>query len=200
MNPGRKQPIRIAAPIASGEAPAPCMKAKELRAALPARVMPIAGLAQRATTLSVASRTVTSCASSRRRKPRSVPQALMIALRHPAEVVVDRWRPAGRRHVEVHGARERVGVREPPRVAVPRLVHGIDAQRCAMGEQRRLAVAVERHERIPEAVFGLGQLLRPLLVTRLDRLGGNAIGESRRLRAEVDAPRRSSAPNGIECL
>jgi hypothetical protein len=79
MNPGRKQPIRIAAPIASSEVSAPCMKAKELSAALPARVTPIAGLAQRATTLSVASRTVTSCAISKRRKPKSMPQALMIA-------------------------------------------------------------------------------------------------------------------------
>ena len=33
-----------------------------------------------------------------------------------------------------------------------------------MREQSRLAVAIERHQRVPEIVLGLGQLLRPLLI------------------------------------
>ena len=83
-------------------------------------------------------------------------------LRNPAEVIVDGRGPAGRRHVEVHRARQRVGVSEAPRAAAPRLMHGVDAQRSAMREQRRLAVAIERHQRVPEIILGLGQLLSPI--------------------------------------
>ena len=70
-------------------------------------------------------------------------------LRNPAEIIVDGRGPAGRRHVEVHRAGQRVGMSEAPRAAVPRLMHGVDAERGAMREQRRLAVAIERHQRRP---------------------------------------------------
>jgi hypothetical protein len=53
-----------------------------------------------------------------------------------------------------------------------------------MREQRRLAVAIERHQRVPEIILGLGQLLRPLLMAGLDRVGGGAVGQPRRLGVE----------------
>jgi hypothetical protein len=56
-----------------------------------------------------------------------------------------------------------------------------------MREQHRLAVAIERHQRLPEIVFVPGQLVCPLLMAGLDRLGRGAIGESRRLGAEARA-------------
>ena len=56
-----------------------------------------------------------------------------------------------------------------------------------MCEQCRLAVAIERHQYLPEIAFILGQLLAPLLMAGLDRLGGGAVGEPWRLRAEARA-------------
>ena len=117
-------------------------------------------------------------------------------LRNPAEIIVDGRGPAGRRHVEVHRAGQRVGVSEAPRAAAPRVMHGVDAERSAMREQRRLAVAIERHQRVPEIVLGLGQLLRPLLMAGLDRLGGGAVGKSRRLGAEARALGRDLEAGG----
>src|SRR5215472_10679412 len=98
-------------------------------------------------------------------------------LRNTAEIVVDSRPPTGGRHVEVDGARHRVGMSKAPRAAVPGFMNGIDAERSSVGEQRRLAVTVKCDEPLPEAVFVLGQLLRPLLMARLDRLGGGAVGE-----------------------
>src|SRR5258705_8523560 len=80
---------------------------------------------------------------------------------------------------------------EPPWIAVPRLMDGIDAERCAMGKQGCPAVAVERNQRIPETVLALRQLTGPLLMTRIDRPGRNAVGESRRLGAEACALSRN---------
>ncbi len=117
-------------------------------------------------------------------------------LRDSAEIVVDGRGPAGCPHVEVHRAGQRVGVSEAPRAAAPRLMHGVDAQRSAMREQRRLAVAVERHQRVPEIILGLGQLLRPLLMARLDRLGRGGVGESRRLGDEGRALGRDLQAGG----
>jgi hypothetical protein len=78
---------------------------------------------------------------------------------HAAEIVVDRRRPAGRCHVEPYGTRQRVGVCQSPWVAAPRLMHGIDAERCAVGEQGCPAVAIERRQRVPQILLALGQLL-----------------------------------------
>jgi hypothetical protein len=78
-------------------------------------------------------------------------------------------------------------VSEAPRASVPRLMDGIDAERGAMREQRRLAVPVESHQLVPEIVFVFGQLLGPLLMAGLDRLGGRAVGESRCLGVEARA-------------
>jgi hypothetical protein len=56
-----------------------------------------------------------------------------------------------------------------------------------MREQPSLAIAVESHQLVPEIVFVFGQLLCPLLVAGLDRIGGGAVGESRSLGAEAGA-------------
>ncbi len=77
----------------------------------------------------------------------------------PAEEVGRRRRPA-RGHVEVDRLGEPVGVRERLRAAVPGLVHGVDAERHAVREQRVAAVAVERLERLPELLRLLGQRRR----------------------------------------
>ena len=90
-------------------------------------------------------------------------------LRDPAEIVVDGRRPAGRRHVEIDRTGQNVGMSEATRIAVPRLMHGIQAERGAMCEQRRLAVAIERRQRVPEFAVILWKLLYPLLMAGLDR-------------------------------
>jgi hypothetical protein len=82
-------------------------------------------------------------------------------------------------------------MREPARAAVPRLVYGVDGQRSAMREQRRLSVAVERDKRLPERVVVLGQQLYPSLMTGLDRLGRGAVREAGGLRGETCASRRN---------
>jgi hypothetical protein len=56
-----------------------------------------------------------------------------------------------------------------------------------MREQRRLAVAVETNQGVPETIFVLGQLLGPLLMAGLDRLRGGTVGEPRSLDAEARA-------------
>jgi hypothetical protein len=104
------------------------------------------------------------------------------------DIVVDGRRPAGCRHVEIDRTGEDVGVRQAPGIAVPRLMHGIDGERGAMREQCRLAVSIERHQCLPEIAVVLGQLLCPLLMAGLDRLGRGAVSEPRRLSAEARAP------------
>ena len=74
-------------------------------------------------------------------------------LRHPAEIILDRRRPAGRRHVEVHRAGQRIGMVDAPRTAVPRFVRGVDAERGAMRQQRGATVGIEPHQRVPQIVF-----------------------------------------------
>jgi len=96
-------------------------------------------------------------------------------LGNTTQVIVDGRSLAGGRHVEVHGARDCVGVSEAPRASVPRLMDGVDTERGTMREERRLAVAVESHQSLPQTIFVLGQLLCPLLVAGLDRLGRGAI-------------------------
>src|SRR5215471_14862448 len=49
------------------------------------------------------------------------------------------------------------------------------------------AIGVERPQGVPEIIFALGQLLGPLLMAHLDRLGGHGVGEPRRLGAEACA-------------
>ena len=70
-------------------------------------------------------------------------------LRNPAEIVIDGRRPAGGGQVEIDGPGELVAMRESVRTPVPRLLHDIDGERGAVGQQRRLAVAVERRQRVP---------------------------------------------------
>src|SRR5262249_12324483 len=65
-----------------------------------------------------------------------------------------------------------------------------DGERGAMREQRRLAVAVERDQRLPERTVVLGQQLYPSLMTGLDRLGRRAVREAGGLRGEARASRR----------
>ena len=60
-----------------------------------------------------------------------------------------------------------------------------------MRQQRRLTVGVEPHQRVPQLVFVLGQLRGPVAVTGFDRLGGSAVGKTRRLHAEARALRRN---------
>ena len=61
-------------------------------------------------------------------------------LGHPAEIVVDRRRPTRRRHVETDRASELVRHgRCAAVIAVPGLLHGVDDERGAMGEQRHAA-------------------------------------------------------------
>ena len=67
-----------------------------------------------------------------------------------AEIVVDGRTPAGRRHVEIDGPGELIAMRERVRPPVPGLLDDVDRERGAVGEQRRLAVAVERRQRVPE--------------------------------------------------
>src|SRR6202166_1455380 len=98
-------------------------------------------------------------------------------LRTPAEIVIDGRGPAARRHVEVHRSGQGVGMSEASRAAVPRLMHGVDGERSAMRKQRGLAVAIEPRRCLPEIAFVLGQLLCPLLMAGLDRLGPAAVGQ-----------------------
>ena len=93
------------------------------------------------------------------------------SLWNPAEIVVGGGPPAGRGHVEVDGPGELVAMGERARTTVPRLLHDIDGERGAVREERRLAVAVECRQRIPKIRGRFGQLLGPLIVPRIDRLG-----------------------------
>ena len=95
------------------------------------------------------------------------------------EIIVDGRTPSGRRHIEVDGAREPIGMSNAARAAIPRLVYRIDAERGAMGQQCRLAVAIERRQHLPKLTLVLRQLLCPLLMADLDRLCRGAVGEPR---------------------
>src|SRR3546814_9617635 len=73
-----------------------------------------------------------------------------------------------------------MAVREPPLdavrrhatvIAAGRFPQGIDPERGAMGEQRRLITAVEQHQRVPQVLVGIGQPFLPGLVARRDRPG-----------------------------
>jgi hypothetical protein len=98
--------------------------------------------------------------------------------------------PAGGRHVKVHGTRDCVGVSEAPRASVPRLMDGVDTERGAMREQRRLAVAVESDQGLPKTVFVLGQPLCPLLMAGLDHPSGGAAVIPPAIRTFPRLPRR----------
>jgi hypothetical protein len=108
------------------------------------------------------------------------------------------WRPGGR-HVEVHGAGKPVGMSEATRVAVPLLLHGVDAERGAM------AVAVERRQRVPEIALAPGQtfLLLPMAgprwllprhCRRAPALSGGSVSTPRRSpRSRNRRPNREAA-------
>ncbi len=87
------------------------------------------------------------------------------ALGHPAEIVLDRRPPAGLHHVEIDGLGQAIGLGDPlldgvgrdaGTVAVTLLVERIDAEGGAMGEERRLLVAGEGREPVPEIGLVLG--------------------------------------------
>ena len=67
-----------------------------------------------------------------------------------------------------------------------------------MRQQRGATVGIEPQQRVPQIVFALGQLRGPVPVTGFDRLGGSAVGKTRRLRAEARALRRNLQA-GVEC-
>jgi hypothetical protein len=92
-------------------------------------------------------------------------------LRNPSEIIVDARRPARGDHVEIDGLGELVPMHEGVRTPVPWLLHDIDGERRAMGEQRGLAVAVELRQRAPKFGWLLRQLLGLLLLPSFDRLG-----------------------------
>ena len=81
-------------------------------------------------------------------------------------------------------------MRESVRTPVPRLLHDIDGKGGAVSEQRCLAVAVERRQRVPQSCRRFRQLLDPLRVPRVDRLGGGGLRQTRRLSAEARMLRR----------
>src|SRR5262249_40673829 len=80
--------------------------------------------------------------------------------------------------------------------SIRRLVHCIDAERGAMSEQCRLAVAIECRQRIPKLTFILRQLLCPLLMAGFDRLRRGAVGETG---PRLSAPSRASWTEGAIC-
>ncbi len=57
-----------------------------------------------------------------------------------------------------------------------------------MGEERCPGRRVQSDERVPKILGLLGQSLRPGLLPGLDRLGGVALGQPRRLMEEGGAP------------
>ena len=118
-------------------------------------------------------------------------------LGNAAEVILDRGLPACLRHVEIDGTGETVGfVQTLPdamlgdRRAVRLLVERIDAQRRAMGEQRRLFGAVQGDEPIPEGVLVLRHALLPGLAALQDGARRRRILQARRLKGEVGAANR----------
>ncbi len=58
-----------------------------------------------------------------------------------------------------------------------------------MGEERCPGLRVQSDERVPEIFRIVGQPLPPSLLPGLDRLGGVALGQPRRLVEEAGAPR-----------
>ena len=66
-----------------------------------------------------------------------------------------------------------------------------------MGEQRRLAVAVERRQRVPQIGLVFGQLLGPLPVARIDRLGRGGLRQARRLCREAGLLRTRSPGSAV---
>ncbi len=104
-----------------------------------------------------------------------------------AEIGVDRRRPARRRHVEVHGLRQHVGMRQRLRPPVVGLVHAVDAQPDAVREQRLLARDVQPGQRRPEVLGVLGHRRQPELVPVGQRPGHCGVVQARRLRVERDA-------------
>ena len=96
-----------------------------------------------------------------------------------AEIVVDRWSPAGLDHVEPASARQNVGlIKTRPNavggdtaliVAVG--VEGVDSKRRTVSEQGRLSRAVQCGQRLPEIRLALRQPLLPSLMPRVDGLG-----------------------------
>ena len=112
------------------------------------------------------------------------------SLRHPAEIVVDGRPPAGRRHVEIDGPGQQIAMRQRARPPVPGFLDDVDGERGAVREQRRLAVAVERRQSVPQIGRRFGQLPAPLGVPRLDRLGRRGVRQARRLGAEARMLRR----------
>ena len=54
-----------------------------------------------------------------------------------------------------------------------------------MREQRRLAVAIESRQSVPQVGWRFGQLPGPLRMSRVDRLGRRGVHQARRLGAET---------------
>src|SRR3546814_5258870 len=54
-------------------------------------------------------------------------------------------------------------------IAAGRLPQGVDPERGAMREQRRLIAAVEQHQRVPQVLVGIGQPFLPGLMPYRDR-------------------------------
>ena len=88
---------------------------------------------------------------------------------------------------------------------VPRLMHRVDGERDAMGEERHAAVVVEIAEKLPEQFRLVGKLLLPIGVPLVNDLRRLALlqprplnGRRRAFGANLQATRRRIPPEGLE--
>src|SRR3546814_1696630 len=77
-------------------------------------------------------------------------------------------------------------------IAAGRLPQGVDPERGAMREQRRLIAAVEQHQRVPQVLVGIGQPFLPGLMPYRDRPGRMAVLHPGRLVREAGALHRDA--------
>ena len=91
-------------------------------------------------------------------------------LGYAVQIILSGRLPPGGGHVERHGAGELVGMVPAALCPVPRLMHSIDGERGAMGEERHPAVMIKVAEEFPEQLGFIRHLLFPIGLAVLNGL------------------------------